>query len=143
MSIAIEEAKKALKKDEVPIGAVIVINDKIIAKAHNKRERTQSALAHAEVLAIKKACRKLKSWRLDNAEIYVSLEPCPMCAGAIANARINKIIYATKDTSSSDELCKKICESTRLNHKVKFEQGSHSEEAKMLLQQFFKQKRKR
>lgn len=142
MQIALKEAKKAMKKGEVPIGAVIVIGDKIIAKGRNSREKTQNALAHAEVNAIKKACRKMKSWRLDNAEIYVTLEPCPMCAGAIANARIRKIIYAAEDTTSQDDLCKQICESNRLNHKVKFEQGDHTDEAKELLKTFFKERRK-
>lgn len=142
MQVALKEAKKAMKKGEVPIGAVIVMGDKIIAKGRNSREKTQNAIAHAEVNAIKKACKKLKSWRLDNAEIYVTLEPCPMCAGAIANARIRKIIYAAEDTTSQDNLCKLICDSTRLNHKVKYEQGDHADEAQELLKNFFKEKRK-
>ena len=143
MQIALEEAKKAFKKGEVPIGAVIVKEGKIIAKGRNSREKSNSALAHAEILAIKKACRKLKSWRLYGTEIYVTLEPCPMCAGAIANARIDKIIYATEDTTANDGLCDSICKSNRLNHKVKLEKGLHAEEARRLLQSFFEQKRKK
>ena len=104
MRIAINEAKKALKEDEVPIGAVIVKDGKVISKAYNKREKSQNAICHAEILAIEKACKKLKSWRLDGAEIYVTLEPCPMCAGAIANARIEKLVYAAKEMSSNDNL---------------------------------------
>lgn len=142
MALAIKEAKKAMKKGEVPIGAVLVINNKIIAKGHNTREKTQNALAHAEVNVIRKACKKLKSWRLDNAEIYVTLEPCPMCAGAIANARIKRIIYGANDMTSQDDLCKTICESNRLNHKVKMEQQSeYAPACQALLKDFFAKKR--
>ena len=137
---ALKEAKKALAQDEVPIGAVIVIDGKIVSRGHNMREGSQNALAHAEIVAINKACKKLKSWRLEDAEIYVTLEPCPMCAGAIANARIEKIVYGAKDMTSGDELCKKICDSTRLNHKLEVE-FEECEEAKALLQSFFKSKR--
>ena len=91
MDLAIKEAKKAELKDEVPIGAVIVKDGKVIARAHNLMEKTQLATAHAEILAINKACKKLKSWRLDGAEMYVTIEPCSMCAGAIVNARIKKV----------------------------------------------------
>ena len=140
MTEAFKEAKKAFENDEVPIGAVIVVDGKIVARGHNKREKKQNALAHAEIVALNKACKKLGSWRLDNAQIYVTLEPCPMCAGAIANARIEKIVYGVRETSSDDELCKKICDSTRLNHKLKME-FEECPEAKQLLQQFFKSKR--
>ena len=118
MNEALKEAKKAKLENEIPIGAVIVINGKIVAKGHNKREKSQNALHHAEIIAIDKACRKLKSWRLEDATIYVTLEPCPMCAGAIANARIKQVVYGAKDKSSNDNLCDTILSSTRLNHKV-------------------------
>ena len=94
MRAAIKQAEKAREKDEVPIGAVLVSDGKIIARAYNMTEEKQSATAHAEVLVIEKACKKLKSWRLDGAELYVTLEPCAMCAGAIANARIKKYTSA-------------------------------------------------
>ena len=84
-------------KEEIPVGAVIVKENKIIAKAYNKREKNQIATHHAEVLAIEKACKKLKSWRLDDCDLYVTLEPCPMCAGAIMNARIKNVYYAVAD----------------------------------------------
>lgn len=138
---AIKEAKKAEQEGEIPIGAVIVIDGKMISKGRNKRERSQNALHHAEVVAIDKACRKLHSWRLDNAEIYVTLEPCPMCAGAIANARIKKVIYASKDKTNSSDLIQSIFESNRLNHKVIMEQGKYIEECSSLLSDFFKRKR--
>ena len=142
MKEAIKEANKALAIDEVPIGAVIVKDGKVIARGYNKREKSQSALGHAEINAIIKACKKLDSWRLDGAEIYVTLEPCPMCAGAIANARISKLVYGCKEKTSQDDLCQKILSSERLNHKVevvfddKFEQ-----EISSILSNFFKSKR--
>ena len=118
MKEALKEAQKAKQENEIPIGAVIVIDDKIVSRGHNKREKSQNALHHAEIIAIDKACKKLKSWRLENAVMYVTLEPCPMCAGAIANARIKKVVYGAKDKSSTDNLCETILSSTRLNHKV-------------------------
>ncbi len=144
MEEAIKEAHKALKKEEVPIGAVIVKDGKIISKGHNKREHKKNALLHAEIIAINKACKKLHDWRLENCEIYVTLEPCPMCAGAIANARIKKVIYGAKDKTSQDNLCEAILTSTRLNHKCEFVQDTKfAEECSSLLTQFFKSKRNR
>lgn len=142
MKEAIKEAQKALKYNEVPIGAVIVLDGKIIARGYNKREKTQNATSHAEIIAIEKACKKLKSWRLDNAEIYVTLEPCPMCAGAIANARIKKLIFASKEKTSGDNLCEAILSSNRLNHKTEIYYDEHyNEKCSQLLTDFFKNKR--
>lgn len=143
MKLALKEAEKAYSEGEVPIGAVLVLDGKVISKGRNKRERTQNALHHAEVIAIDKACRKLKSWRLDGAELYVTLEPCPMCAGAIANARIKKVIYSAKDASNNGEIIEKIFSSTRLNHKVDYEQGSYADESSKLLSTFFACTRKK
>ena len=138
-----KEALKALKKNEVPIGAVIVINNKIIARGYNKREKSQNAIKHAEIVAIEKACKKLKSWRLEDACIYVTLEPCPMCAGAIANARIKKLVYGAEEKTSHDNLCEKILTSERLNHKTEIVfDNSHEEEISSILSNFFKLKRK-
>jgi tRNA(adenine34) deaminase len=95
MILALKEAEKAFKKDDVPVGAVIVKNSKIISKAHNLREKKNDATCHAEILAISKACRKLKSWRLTECILYVTLEPCSMCKAAISQARIDKVIYGT------------------------------------------------
>jgi len=97
MAIALSEAKKAYLKKEVPVGAVIVKDDIVIAKAHNLREYKKTSLAHAEILAIAKACKKLNSWRLDGCTMYVTLEPCLMCAGAITQSRINKVIIGAMD----------------------------------------------
>jgi len=143
MKEAKKEAFKALKKDEVPIGAVLVIDNKIISRGHNQREKTQNALKHAEIIAIEKACKKLKSWRLENATLYVTLEPCPMCAGAISNARIDKIVYGAKEKTSNDNLCEKILTSERLNHKTKIVfDNTFEKEISQMLSKFFKQKRK-
>lgn len=126
---------------EVPIGAVIVKDGKIIAKAYNTREKDQIATHHAEIIAIEKACRKLKSWRLDNCDMYVTLEPCPMCAGAILNARIKNLFYAVKDEKSGGASRFNMFNNT-LNHTTNakqdtaFEQGNQS-----LIQNFFKKKR--
>lgn len=144
MQEAIKESKKSLAEGEVPIGAVIVVNNKIIARGRNKREKNQLATSHAEIIAIEKACKKLKSWRIENASIYVTLEPCPMCAGAIANARIGKLVYACKEKTSSDNLCETILSSCRLNHKTEiiFDQ-THQKECEQILTNFFKSKRKK
>ena len=141
IEIALSEARKALKKDEVPIGAVIVKDGKVIAKGHNRREKSQNALRHAEIEVINKACKKLKSWRLDGCDIIVTLEPCPMCAGAIVNARIRKVYYCCRQTTSDDDLFRQILESSRLNHKTQIE-FIENKECQRLLTHFFKSKRK-
>ena len=97
MRLAIKEAIKAKEIDEVPIGCVIVYDGKVIAKAYNKREKLNSSLAHAEILAIKKACKKLDSWRLEECTMYITLEPCIMCGGAIIQSRIKRVVYGARD----------------------------------------------
>lgn len=97
MKIAIEEAKKAYQNGDVPVGAVIVKNNVIVSKAYNKKEKSTSAIAHAEILAINEACKKLKTWHLNDCEIYITMEPCMMCMGAINESRINKIIYGVRN----------------------------------------------
>lgn len=144
MNEALKEAQKALKKNEVPIGAVVVKNGKIIGRGHNCRERKQNATKHAEIIAIEKACKHENSWRLDDCQIFVTLEPCPMCAGAIANARIQKLIYGAKEKTSEDDLCEKILSSKRLNHTVEISfDKSHNEKCAQILTDFFKNKRKK
>ncbi len=143
MKMAINEAKKAMLSDEVPIGAVIVLNGKIIAKAHNKMEKTQLATAHAEILAIQKACRKLRSWRLDGAEIYVTVEPCAMCAGAIANCRIKKVYFGAYENKSGCAVSKfPVLTDSGLNHTVEFEGGIEKESCANLIKNYFKAKRR-
>ena len=144
MEIALKEAKKANKKDEVPIGAVIVKDNKVIAKGYNKREKSKNAINHAEIVAIKRACRKLKDWRLENCEMYVTLKPCPMCAGAISNARIKRVYFGAEETNSKDNLCEQIFSSTRLNHKVELiKLEEYSSICSELLSSFFKNHRQK
>ena len=133
---------KAGSMGEIPIGAVIVRDNKIISKAHNKREKSQIATHHAEILAIQKACKKLKSWRLDDCDIYVTLEPCPMCAGAIQNARLKNVYYAVKDEASGG-ITRFNLLNNNLNHTTNSQQlTDYEQENKSLIQNFFKDKRK-
>jgi len=121
---------------------VIVKDNKIIASTHNKREQSQIATHHAEILAIEKACKKLKSWRLDGCDIYVTLEPCPMCAGAILNARIKNVFYAVADIENGGHSRFNMFNNT-LNHTTNCQQDKEFEmENKKLIQDFFKNKRK-
>lgn len=141
MKMAIKEAQKAFSADEIPVGAVIVKDGKIIARGYNCREKSQIATKHAEIIAIEKACKKLGSWRLEDCEMYVSLEPCPMCLGACVNARLKTVYYGAKQTSSDDNLSQAIASSNRLNHKVNL-MLLEDEQASKLLTQFFSQKRR-
>ena len=144
MKSAINEALKAVKKDEVPIGAVIVIDGVIIARAHNLMEKTQLATAHAEILAINKACKKLKSWRLENAEMYVTVEPCAMCAGAIVNARIKKLYFGAYEQKSGCAESKfPVLTESGLNHKTEFIGGVEREKCENIIKNYFKGKRVR
>ena len=143
MNAAIREAKKAQAEDEVPIGAVIVMDGKIIARAHNKMEKTQLATAHAEILALNKACKKLKSWRLDGAEMYVTIEPCAMCAGAIVNARVKKVYFGAKEEKSGCAQSKfPVLSQSGLNHVTEFEGGILEETCAKIIKNYFKAKRK-
>ena len=142
MNQAIKQALKACEKDEVPIGAVIVLDGKIIARAHNAMEKRQVATAHAEILAIEKACKKLKSWRLDGAEMYVTIEPCAMCAGAIANARIKTVYFGAYEQKSGCAISKyPVLTDNGLNHKTEFQGGIEQEICTNIIKNYFKAKR--
>jgi len=140
---ALNQAKLALKNNEVPIGCVITRNDEIIAKAFNKRMRKKDATNHAEILAIKKACKKVRDWRLSDCTLYVTLEPCPMCAGAILNARIPKVVFGAKDEKSGflggiyDISNKNI-----LNHNIEVVGGVLERDCSQIIKEFFAKKRK-
>lgn len=141
MKKAIELAKKAKELDEVPVGAVIALDGKIVASAFNKRETKKDAIAHAEILAISKACKKLGDFRLVGAEMYVTLEPCVMCTGAIMNARIDNVYFGASITNgsiSAEEIARKAV----LNHKTNFFGGYFAEECSKLVSEYFKSKRK-
>ena len=141
--MAYKQAEKAKEKDEVPIGAVIVKDGKVLSKGYNLVENTNKATAHAEIIAIDKACKKLKSWRLDGAEIYVTLEPCAMCAGAIANARIKKVYFGAYERKSGCAESKyPVLSDNGLNHSVEYEGGIMEEECASLIKKYFSEKRK-
>ena len=142
MTLALNEAQKAAKIGEVPIGAVIVQRDRLIASAYNLREVNRMATAHAELLAIEKANQAMDAWRVEDARLYVTLEPCPMCAGAIINARIPQIIFGAKDPKAG---CAgslyNLLEDGKFNHTVDVISGVLEEECGMILSQFFKELR--
>lgn len=140
MKKALSLAKKAYEADEVPVGAVIVKDGKIIASAYNKRESSFDATAHAEILAIKKACKKLQDFRLIGAEMYVTLEPCVMCAGAILNSRIQNVYFGAYITNGSIS-AEEIASRAELNHKTHFEGGFLKEECSTLVSSYFRSKR--
>lgn len=144
MQEALEEAKKAAALGEVPIGAVIVYKDEIIARAHNLRETTQNALTHAESMAIQEACRKIGSWRLEETTLYVTLEPCPMCAGAILQSRVPRVVYGARDLKAGcvDSLYR-LLNDARFNHECIVTEGVMAEECGQILTDFFKALRER
>lgn len=143
MRQALKEAEKAYKKLEVPVGAVIVKDGKIIARAHNQKETKTDTTKHAEILAIQKASKKLKSWRLIDCEMYVTLEPCTMCAGAIINSRIKKVYIGAMDkkTGAVGSVLN-LFEDYVFNHKVESQVGILAQECEEILKMFFKELRK-
>ena len=139
MALAIEEAKKAFDKKEVPIGAVIVKDGEVIARAHNLKETLNNAIYHAEILAIKDACDFLGTWRLTGCTIYVTIEPCPMCAGAILQSRIKRVVIGAMDTKSG--ACGSVINllnNPGFNHQAEIETGILEEECSQLMGKFFK-----
>lgn len=144
MQIALKEAEKAEKKGEVPIGAVIVHEDKVIATGYNHRETTQTTLSHAELIAIEKANKVMKSWRLEDCTLYVTLEPCPMCAGAIVQSRIKRVVYGASDPKAGCAgTLMNLLQEDKFNHQVEITTGVLKEECSALLTDFFRQLRKK
>jgi tRNA(adenine34) deaminase len=144
MKIAIEEAKKAQEIGEVPIGAVIVLDGKIVSTAFNLREKDQRSIAHAEILAIDKACHALGTWRLEEATLYVTLEPCPMCAGAIVLSRIKRVVYGAPDPKGGCAgTLMNLLQEQRFNHQVEITKGVEQDACSSLLSTFFKELRER
>lgn len=143
MIIALDEAKLAYDAGDVPVGAVVVKDGEVIAIAHNEREAASRAIAHAEVLAIDRACELLGRWRLSDCELYVTLEPCPMCAGAILNARIGKLYFGLKDSNSGSFGSVLNMNSYPLLHKVTAVGGVCEEESREIMTRFFKERRKK
>lgn len=144
MNVALGEAEKARMLNEVPIGAVIVINDEIIARGYNLRETEQNATAHAELLAINEACGKLGSWRLEEATLYVTLEPCPMCAGAILQSRVKRVVFGAHDPKAGCAgTFMDLLQDQRFNHQCEVTSGVLEEECGGILTAFFKELRSR
>jgi tRNA(adenine34) deaminase len=144
MKVAIKEAKKAEALAEVPIGAIVVIDGKIISRAHNLRESKQSAVAHAEVLAIEQACQETGSWRLENATLYVTLEPCAMCSGAMILSRIKRVVYGAQDPKGGCAgTFMNLLQDERFNHQSEVKSGVLEEECGQLLSDFFRKLRER
>ncbi len=142
MRMALREAECAAAENEVPCGAVVVKNGEMLGKAHNQTERLNDPTAHAEILAITQASATLKNWRLNDAVMYITKEPCPMCAGAIVLARLKKVIWALDDPKRGGARSKfKIFDDTDLNHRVQIETGVLEKECKALIQNFFRARR--
>lgn len=140
MELAIGQAKKAFEINETPIGAVIVYNDEIIATGYNKRNSTKNPLAHAEIIAINQAANYMGDWRLENCQMYITLEPCPMCAGAIVQSRIPKVIFGAKNPKAG---CAgsiiNLLQIQKLNHQVEIVDGILENKCSVMMKEFFKQ----
>lgn len=143
MQIALKEAKKAYKLGEVPVGAVLVSQEgQLLAKAHNLKESLQTSIAHAEILCIHRASKKIKNWRLNASTLYVTLEPCAMCAGALVLARVKRLVFGCLDTKTgASKSLYKITEDPRLNHQIEVTTGVLEAESSLLLKSFFQQLR--
>ncbi len=142
MREALKEAKKAESKEEVPVGAVVVVDGKIVGRGHNLKEKSHDPTSHAEIVAIKKAARRLKNWRLKGATLYVTLEPCIMCVGAMVQARVERLVFATRDPKAG--ACGSVYDipaDNKLNHRIVVEEGILREEGEALLKGFFKRLR--
>lgn len=142
MKAALNEARKSLKTMDIPIGAVAVLNGKIIARAHNEKEKRNDATAHAELLCLNKAAKKLKTWRLNEVEIYTTLEPCAMCAGAMVLARIKRLVFGAPDPKAGAAgSVLNIARNKRLNHRIKIKSGILKTECSQIIKDFFKKLR--
>lgn len=142
MQLALQEARAAAEIGEIPIGAVLVVDGKVVAKAHNMRETWNDATAHAEVIVIREACKKLGRWRLNDSALYVTVEPCPMCSGAIVNSRIEKVVYGCPDAKSGGaESIFNIVSNPNLNHNAQVVSGVCELECVQVMKDFFKRRR--
>ena len=143
MSLALKEAEKAAQEDEVPVGAVIVCGDKVISRGHNKRDTLNMTYAHAEMMAINKANKKLKSWRMPDCDIYITLEPCIMCMGAIIQSRFKNVYYGAKDLKGGAVISSiNVLEAKNINHRPNVVGGIMEEECSKIISEYFRNKRK-
>ena len=144
MEIALQLAKEAFDRGEVPVGAILVRDGEILAQDHNRREELKDAAAHAEILVLRKAGQLLGGWRLLGTTLYVTLEPCPMCAGALVQARVSRLVYGAQDPKAGAAASLyNITSDPRLNHRLEVQEGVLSERSVSLLQDFFKERRDR
>ena len=144
MGLALEEARAAYAIGEIPIGAVLVIDGEVIASAHNRRETWHDATAHAELIVIQQACRKLTRWRLTGATLYVTIEPCPMCAGALVNSRIDRLVYGSADyKAGAVESIFNVVQNDALNHRLEVTAGVRAYECAALMKEFFRERRRK
>jgi tRNA(adenine34) deaminase len=144
MRAALREAARAARGEEVPVGAVVVLDGRVIARAHNQPVRTHNPAAHAEILALGRAGRKLGNYRLNACSLYVTIEPCAMCAGAIVHARVKRLVYGAADPKSGAcGSALKILNHPRLNHRVEVSRGILKEECAEMLREFFRVRRKK
>ena len=144
MKLALQEAQKAAQKEEIPIGAVIVKNDQVIGRGHNLKEKNTDPILHAEIIAIRQAADFMSSWRLEDCTIYVTLEPCSMCAGALIQARIDKLVFGAFDPKGG--ACGSLynlVQDDRFNHQIEVKSGVLADESSKLLKEFFAQLRKK
>jgi tRNA(adenine34) deaminase len=142
MEVALELAQEAYARGEVPVGAVLVRDGEILARNHNRREELKDATAHAEILVLREAGRLIGGWRLTGTTLYVTLEPCPMCAGALVQARVSRLVYGTRDLKGGAAASLyNITSDPRLNHRLAVEEGILRERCAALLQKFFKERR--
>ena len=143
MGLALAEARLAAEEGEVPIGAILVKNGEVISRAHNRREKDKDATAHAEMLVIRDACQKLGSWRLSGTTLYVTIEPCPMCAGALVMSRINRLVYGSPDyKAGAVESLFNIVTHPALNHRLEVTAGLRQEECAAAMQALFRERRR-
>ena len=144
MREALVEARKAFEKGEVPVGAIVVRDGEIIGRGHNLRESSNDPTAHAEMLALREAAERVGSWRLNGTTVYVTLEPCPMCAGALVLARVDRLVFGASDPKAGAVVSlMNLLSDERLNHQVEFERGVLAEECSELLREFFRLRRRR
>ena len=144
MKMALAEARKAYQRAEVPIGAVVVCNDQVVGRGFNLREQTQDPTSHAEMIALREAATNETSWRLEDCRLYVTLEPCPMCAGAILQSRIKRLVYGASDPKAGAvRSLYQLLDDERFNHQVEVEAGVMEKESAQLLKDFFRELRLR
>jgi len=142
MRFALDEAEDALRLDEVPVGAVVVMNERIVGRGHNRVITDQDPTAHAEMVALRDAARMVENYRLIGATVYVTIEPCVMCAGALVNARVRRLVYGAKDEKAGAvESGFEICTNEKLNHQLEVRGGVLEEECRQVIQSFFRNKR--